>query len=64
MRKDDIFPLADNPHHYWSGYFTSRPSLKRQVRFATNLLFAARQQIVANVTAAGVAMPTASGRRR
>ena len=60
VRKDDIFPLADNPHHYWSGYFTSRPSLKRQVRFATNLLFAARQlEIVANVTAADVAMPTA-----
>ena len=60
VRKDDIFPLADNPHHYWSGYFTSRPSLKRQVRVATNLLFAARQlEIVANVTAADVAMPTA-----
>jgi alpha-mannosidase len=32
VRQDDIFPLADNAHHYWSGYFTSRPALKRQVR--------------------------------
>lgn len=31
VRTDDIFPLADNPHNYWSGYFTSRPALKRQV---------------------------------
>jgi alpha-mannosidase len=43
VRQDDIFPLADNAHHYWSGYFTSRPALKRQVRFATNFLQTARQ---------------------
>ncbi|KAH8073785.1 hypothetical protein JL720_10856 [Aureococcus anophagefferens] len=30
VRTDDIFPLADNAHDYWSGYFTSRPALKRQ----------------------------------
>ena len=34
LRQDDIMPLADNAHNYWSGYFTSRPALKRQVRFA------------------------------
>eukprot|EP00729_Bicosta_minor_P002033 gene2033-12011_t len=43
VRTDDIFPLADNDHNYWSGYFTSRPALKKQVRVATNFLGAARQ---------------------
>lgn len=46
VRTDDIFPLGDNAHNYWSGYFTSRPALKRQVRFATNFLGAARQMEV------------------
>ena len=59
VRTDDIWPLGDHPHAYWSGYFTSRPALKRQVRFATNLLFAARQlEVVTNLTAAEVNMPT------
>ncbi|KAL1529061.1 hypothetical protein AB1Y20_000024 [Prymnesium parvum] len=59
VRTDDIFPLGDNPHNYWSGYFTSRPALKRQVRFATNLLMSARQlEVVTNTTAAEVNMPT------
>jgi alpha-mannosidase len=50
VRRDDIFPLADAGHHYWSGYFTSRPALKRQVRFATNFLSSARQlEVVAEV---------------
>lgn len=31
VRTDDIFPLGDNFHNYWSGYFTSRPALKKQV---------------------------------
>ena len=60
VRKDDIFPLADAAHDYWSGYFTSRPALKRQVRFATNLLFAARQlEVATNLTAAQLDHPTA-----
>ena len=46
VRRDDIFPLADAAHHYWSGYFTSRPSLKRQVHAASNFLNAARQMEV------------------
>ena len=42
LRPDDIFPLADDSHNYWSGYFTSRPGLKRQVRYSTNFLASAR----------------------
>jgi alpha-mannosidase len=59
VRSDDIFPLGDDAHAYWSGYFTSRPSLKRQVRVATNFLNAARQmEVIAGVTAAEVSTPT------
>ena len=25
---DDMFPYADNPDQYWSGYFTSRANSK------------------------------------
>ena len=46
VRTDDMFPLGDNYHNYWSGYFTSRPALKKQVRRATNFLEAARQMEV------------------
>eukprot|EP00945_MAST-04E_sp_MAST-4E-sp1_P007088 g7088.t1 len=59
QRYDDIFPLADDAHNYWSGYFTSRPALKRQVRTASNFLNAARQlEVVSGVTAKDVDTPT------
>jgi len=31
-KTDDFFPYADDPHSYWTGYFTSRPTLKGYVR--------------------------------
>jgi alpha-mannosidase len=59
VRSDDIFPLANDAHAYWSGYFTSRPGLKRQVRFASNFLNAARQmEVISGVTAKEVDTPT------
>ena len=59
VRQDDIFPLADAAHNYWTGYFTSRPALKRQVRFASNFLNAARQmEVISKTTAAEVDVPT------
>ena len=59
VRTDDVFPLANTAHAYWSGYFTSRPALKRQVRFATNFLGAARQmEVITGITSADVDQPT------
>lgn len=56
---DDIFPYADGGHKYWSGYFTSRPSLKRHVRFASNFLNSARQmEVLSNISAEDVDHPT------
>ena len=43
VREDDIFPLADNAHHYWSGYFTSRSALKFYERVGAGYMNAARQ---------------------
>jgi alpha-mannosidase len=46
----DFFPYADGPHQFWTGYFTSRPALKRYVRDSSAFLNAMRQvQAMANV---------------
>ncbi|XP_019849873.1 PREDICTED: lysosomal alpha-mannosidase-like, partial [Amphimedon queenslandica] len=31
-KSDDFFPYADSPWDYWTGYFTSRPAIKRYER--------------------------------
>eukprot|EP00998_Keelungia_sp_KM082_P012717 NODE_90_length_2706_cov_70.163242_g86_i0.p1 GENE.NODE_90_length_2706_cov_70.163242_g86_i0~~NODE_90_length_2706_cov_70.163242_g86_i0.p1 ORF type:complete len:876 (-),score=216.77 NODE_90_length_2706_cov_70.163242_g86_i0:77-2323(-) len=40
---DDYMPLQDEPGAFWSGFFTSRPTLKRFVFVANKLLQTARQ---------------------
>ena len=60
LRTDDIMPLADDAHNYWSGYFTSRPALKRQVRVATNVLMGARQLEVITSTTSDEVGPAAT----
>lgn len=35
VKTDDGFPYANDEHSYWTGYFTSRPALKRYVRHAS-----------------------------
>jgi lysosomal alpha-mannosidase len=42
-KNDDFFPYADGPHAYWTGYFTSRPTIKGYVRSTNNLLQATTQ---------------------
>ncbi|ETW07206.1 hypothetical protein H310_01795 [Aphanomyces invadans] len=38
IKTDDFFPYANEPFGYWSGYFSSRPALKKYVRTANGLL--------------------------
>ncbi|CAF1508468.1 unnamed protein product, partial [Didymodactylos carnosus] len=42
-KTDDFFPIAFNPHAFWTGFFTSRPALKRFERYSNNVLQATRQ---------------------
>ncbi|CAF1141929.1 unnamed protein product [Rotaria sordida] len=42
-KTDDFFPYASTPFVYWTGYYTSRPALKRYERYANNILQVTRQ---------------------
>jgi hypothetical protein len=42
-KTDDFFPYAMVPASYWTGYYTSRPALKRYERYANNILQVTRQ---------------------
>ena len=42
-KTDDFFPYASDPHAYWTGYFTSRSSLKGMIRSANSLLQSCKQ---------------------
>ncbi|XXG75009.1 hypothetical protein AAC387_Pa07g3602 [Persea americana] len=43
LKTDDYFPYADSENAYWTGFFTSRPSLKGYVRMMSGYYLAARQ---------------------
>ncbi|CAA2983802.1 alpha-mannosidase [Olea europaea subsp. europaea] len=43
LKTDDYFPYADSANAYWTGYFTSRPALKRYIRFLSGYYQATRQ---------------------
>lgn len=38
IKTDDFFPYASDSHAYWTGYYTSRPTLKRFERQGSNFL--------------------------
>ncbi|XP_050319281.1 lysosomal alpha-mannosidase isoform X2 [Bactrocera neohumeralis] len=42
-KDDDFFPYASDPHAYWTGYFTSRPTLKRYERVGNHFLQVCKQ---------------------
>lgn len=37
-KNDDFFPYSSDPHAFWTGYFTSRPTLKRFERVGNHFL--------------------------
>src|SRR5262249_1473686 len=43
VKTDDFFPYGDAVHSIWSGYFSSRPALKRYIRMASAWLSTAEQ---------------------
>ncbi|KRT79199.1 glycoside hydrolase [Oryctes borbonicus] len=43
VKTDDFFPYASDSHAFWTGYFTSRPTLKRYERFGNNFLQVCKQ---------------------
>ncbi|XP_036321214.1 lysosomal alpha-mannosidase isoform X2 [Rhagoletis pomonella] len=52
-KDDDFFPYASDPHAYWTGYFTSRPTLKRYERIGNHFLQICKQLTVMAPKVAG-----------
>lgn len=48
-RYADMFPYADVPEDYWTGYFTSRPNSKKQIRDGQALLHSSSKYYAAKV---------------
>lgn len=42
-KSDDFFPYASDPHAYWTGYFSSRPTVKRFERVGNHFLQICKQ---------------------
>lgn len=46
VKGDSFMPYADDAHSYWTGYYTSRPTLKRFERVSSAALQSSRQMAV------------------
>jgi hypothetical protein len=46
VKYDDILPYESDPHWFWSGFYSSRPAFKKQVKDASSIL-SAQQKIFA-----------------
>lgn len=42
-KTDDFFPYSSDPHAFWTGYYTSRPTLKRFERIGNHFLQICKQ---------------------
>ncbi|BES87685.1 lysosomal alpha-mannosidase [Nesidiocoris tenuis] len=42
-KRDDFFPYSSDPNSFWTGYFTSRPTIKRFERLGNNYLQVCKQ---------------------
>lgn len=42
-KTDDFFPYSSDPHAFWTGYFTSRPTIKRFERTGNHFLQVCKQ---------------------
>ncbi|XP_037040043.1 lysosomal alpha-mannosidase isoform X1 [Bradysia coprophila] len=42
-KSDDFFPYSSDPHAFWTGYFTSRPAIKRFERVGNHFLQICKQ---------------------
>ncbi|XP_057335979.1 lysosomal alpha-mannosidase-like [Microplitis mediator] len=47
-KSDDFFPYSSDPHAFWTGYFTSRPTFKFFERMGNNFLQVAKQLSVSS----------------
>lgn len=43
LKTDDFFPYGSDSHAYWTGYFTSKPTIKRFERLGNNFLQVCKQ---------------------
>ncbi|XP_059158649.1 lysosomal alpha-mannosidase-like [Physella acuta] len=52
-KEDDFFPYADSDHSYWTGYFTSRPTVKRYIR-VVNGFYQSVKKLATNLLQIGI----------
>ncbi|XP_060520627.1 lysosomal alpha-mannosidase-like isoform X2 [Cylas formicarius] len=51
VKTDDFFPYAAGTNNYWTGYYSSRPTMKNYVRYSNNFLQVCKQlNSLTNVT--------------
>lgn len=48
VKQDDIFPYLDKDTMFWTGYYSSRPALKKQAK-DSSAFFNAEQNVFARI---------------